>query len=135
MFPSSNYFEAQHYDPFTDPQRNQTSTITDRNAVVRLLFKFQLLGKFKTETFFTSVAILDRYLSLKKPENFQSYHMNLLAVVCFTLGGKIEEQEQLCFENVTQFYKHKTNIDRALLLTIQKDVLVRFGFDFNMPSI
>ena len=65
MYPNYNYFDTDEHnksDSLLDDQHIPKASERDRNATVRLLFKFQLLGKFKIETFFSAVAVLDRYL-------------------------------------------------------------------------
>ena len=39
-------------------------TDADRSHAVRLLLKIYVLGPFRQETFFTSVAIMDYYLGM-----------------------------------------------------------------------
>lgn len=66
-------------------------TAQERNHAVRLLLKIYVIGPFRQETFFSSVGIMDRYLKLVGHEALQQFQLSLLAIVAFTLAGKIEE--------------------------------------------
>jgi hypothetical protein len=94
------------------------TTPSDRERAVKLFLYFQYTCQFKIETFFTAVNILDRYLSLCGPNKFSSIYMEQLAVVCFTLAGKIEEKTQPSFANVTRTLSNGANMKREDLLTI-----------------
>lgn len=114
---------------------SQAISAVDRSHAVRLLLKIFMIGPFRQETFFSAVAIMDRYLDMAGTENLQQFQLSLLAIVAFTLAGKIEEQQQPSLRHITKLFKQRDLISHEHLVQIQDDILVRFGFDFNIPSI
>lgn len=60
--------------------------------------------------------------------------MIALAIVSFTLAGKIEEKEQPGFENSTYFMNQNEKPSHDQLMDLQENLLVTFGFDLNFPN-
>ena len=108
-------------------------TKKDRQTCIQRMYKLHEKKNYNIEALFTAVAIFDRYLMITGHWNTGVSKQVQLCVISMILAGKLDQPIQPCYDRMTQFLpdseKKMTSFDS--LEKLERDILVRFGFDFN----
>lgn len=91
---------------------------------------------YKIETLFMACGIFDRYLALIGHWNFPLQKIVTLSTISILLAAKLEQPMQPSFSRMISLLteQEKKQINKHDLVTLEQDILIRFGFDFNFPG-
>ena len=70
---------------------NQMITTYDRSYGIQKIFALHAKKAYKHETLFIAASIMDRYIFMVGPSNFQKSSMISLAAISVLMAAKLEE--------------------------------------------
>lgn len=109
---------------------------TDRGYIVQKIFDLHDKKQYRSETVFTAMNILDRYLAQIGFWVFPRNQACLLATTSILVAAKIEEKFAPSFEYMLTFLTEEERqiVNREELLELEADILVTLGFDLCFPG-
>lgn len=100
------------------------------------IFSLHKKKRYRTETCFTAVTIMDRYLASIGHWTFPREHTCLLAMTSLLLAAKMDESLAPNFESVISFLaeEEKKEVTVKALAIMESEVLIALGFDLSVPG-
>lgn len=111
-------------------------TPIDRSYAIQKLYDLHLQKEYRPETLFTAQQIMDRYLYCIGYKTFPKQHLCRLATISMLIAAKLEQPISPSFNRMISLLTDDERMDvtKKNLVTLESDILVKLGFDFNFPG-
>ena len=108
----------------------------DRSYAVQKVFALHAEKKYKNETIFTAISIMDRYLTTIGFWKYPRSHILLLAVVSLLMVAKIEEPISPSFNRMISLLpsEDRQMVEKEQLIMLEAEIISVLGFDFGAPG-
>ena len=130
-FLMSNYLDA-----LKGKTGDQVINAYDRSYGIQKIFDLHAKKDYKLESLFLAAGILDRYIYVVGPSNFQKSQMVCLATISVLLSAKIEQPISPSFTRMINLLgeEEKKYVSKKALIDLEANIIMTMGFDFNFPG-
>ena len=109
---------------------------SNRSYGIQKIFDLHLKKEYKEETLFVAAAIFDRYVNQIGYTNYNKSMTVHLATISVLMSAKLEQPISPSFSRMIGLLSsdEKKLVTKESLITLEYDILVKLGFDFNFPG-
>ena len=92
--------------------------------------------EYKNETLFVATSIFDRYINSVGASNFPKSQIVCLSTISILLAAKLEQPISPSFSRMISLLteEEKKLVTKQKLIDLETNILITFGFDFNVPG-
>lgn len=104
--------------------------------MVQKIFDLHDKKKYRSETLFTAVNIMDRYLYSTGHWTFPRDDCQILAPTCLFLAAKMDEAKAPSYDGLLSVIDKREDIrvTRKSIGAMESDILIALGFDLSLPG-
>ena len=131
-----SYIESFENEKIAKKKLKRLISINDRAYAVQKIFSLHSSKHYGSETLFTAVNIMDRYLTSIGHWNYPRMELCLLATTSIILAAKMDEKYAPSINYTLEFLTddERKMIDNEAVFDLEAKVLIKLGFDLHLPG-